>query len=820
MTSLLHDLRTGLRFLGRTPALTTIAVLTLMLGAGAISSVLIVINAVLLQPLPYEEPEELQLISGTMKRGETLEEWPLSYLDLSDLRERNRVFEQLVMVTDSRSLNLWVEGGETRIVGVEMVSAEYFELLGAQPLHGRFFLPEEDDAPGASPVVVLSHELWQRRYGGDPAALGGTLYLDDLGFTILGVLPAEFRGVDDETEAWIPISMATMLGSHYLETRELRWLSAIGRLRDGVGREEAQQELDRITRQLEEEHPEVNYHLGARATPLREAWFGELRTPLFMLLGAAAFVLLIVLTNLANLQLVRAMERQKEVTLRLALGARRIDVIRQLLTESVLLALFGAAAGLLFAHLFTGAFIASSGLTLRSFVAIRIDPSLVAVVLVVLAFCGLVFGLWPALLVSDVSLAQALKEGGRQASSSRRRNYFQNALCVAEMALAVSLLVGAGLMIKGFERHTRQDLGFQSEHLLSMTINLTRDRYATDEPVRSLVRRAVEELGALPGVRSVALAGPGMPAGDWIGGYVSLADRAVFDNPDGTILVSRHHVSPGYFSTLGIPLLGGRDVSFQDDTDSENAAVVSQTLAERLWPGKDGIGERLKLGSLDSPYPWVTVVGVAGDVRHEGLGSIERPGPDVYFALQQLVPRTPRLLHVLVRTETPPARLVAALRQRFASLAPGLGTYDVATMEERLARQSSGGRFMVLLVNGFALTALALATVGIYGILSYSVTQRVREIGIRMALGAKAGDVSWQLLYHVGRLAALGTGLGLLLAWVLTRLLTSRLYGVSPLDPFVLVAAPLLLLAVAFVASYFPARRASRLTPMAVLREE
>lgn len=815
MRNVIRDIQFAVRLMGKSPGLTLVAILTLALGIGTTASVFSLVNAVLLRPLPYRAPEELVLIQGAKTGDNTVETWPISYIDLMDWRQRLGSFESLAAVTDRRSFKLRRPEGAELIFG-EMVSANYFDVLGLQPTLGRGFQAEEEKHPGGDRVAVLSHDLWQRLFGGQEA-LGRSVELNEIPYTVIGVMPRGFRGLTDEAEVWLPISMASTLGPAYLNDRSFRWLQAVGRLRPSGAAGQAEKDLAEVALQLKREHPDTNKGIGATLKPLREALFGDLRPILWTLLGGSAFVLLIGCTNIANLLLARAVHRQREICLRSALGASRTRILRQLLTESMLLGLAGCILGLAVAWLSVGFLVRLSGLHLMSFVDVRFDPLVVGTIVVVSLLAGVLFGLAPAFLASRTDANGLLKEGGTGTTKGVGSHRIQNTLVVAEVALALILLVGAGLMIKAFRQVSGVDLGFRADRLLTLRVNTQGQQLASDDSFRQMVRDLTARIAVLPGVESVAVGGPDMPTDDWYGAYYTLEGQEAAEG-QGMVFALRHHVTPGYFSTLGVPLLRGRVFTPQDVDPANGVVVVSQSMAERFWTGQDPLGKRLKIGPPGFEAPWLTVVGVVRDVRHNGLSDVERPAPDVYLPVLQFVPRTPPVLNLLVRTGVAPGSLANTLQREVKSFAPDLPLYDIQPMEARLSRQMAGRQFLVLLMTLFSLSALSLAAIGIYGVISYVVSQRTREFGIRMALGAQVSDVVRNVLGRALFLSVIGISLGLLGALALTRLIEARLYGANALDGVILGGASLLLLAVALAANYLPVRKATKVSPVSALR--
>lgn len=819
MSTLVGDIRFSVRTLRKSPGFTLVCVLTMALGIGALSSIFSMVNAVLLRSLPFEEPGRLVLVDGVRDK-EGGERTLISYPDFVDLRRRQRTLEDLAARTEGYSLTLRGEQGPEIVTG-EIVSSSYFSILGIEPSRGRAFLPEEDQVPPVRRVALISDHFWHSHFAADAAAVGKLVSFDDQSYTVVGVLPAGFRGLSDAADVWLPLSAASSLGPNYTEKRGFRWLFAVGRLKPGVALEQASEDLETVSRQLEAEHPLSNEGIRAAVVPLREAWFGELRRKLLILLAGGLFLLLIVCTNLANLLLARFVARRRDLSLRMALGARRTGLVRQVLAESVLLALLGCGAGLLVARWSTGLLIKASGIPLKSFVSVEIDLVVVGVILAISLLAGLLFGLVPALVLSSkLRLYEVFNDTGRRGMHGESHQRFQNALIIGEVAMALVLLVCAGLMTKGFGRLSETDLGFNHEHLLTMRMSIKGERFKEDSAVWNLATESLDRMRAVPGVRAVALEGPELPtAADWSGGAFTLEDQPEGEPP---VVAGYHFVSPGYFSVLDVPVVKGRELTSVDVAGAQPSAVVSQSLAEQHWPGQNPVGKRLKLGRRDpsNTRPWLTVVGVVRNMKHAGLTQDDRPLHDVYVPLLQQVPRSPATLGLLVRTSGPPSSVAQEVRRQLRDLAPDVPVYDVAVFEELLAQQTAGSRSFVLLMSLFAFFALSLAAVGVYGVVSYSVSNRTQEIGLRMALGAQLRDVLRLVVGQGGRLALMGVALGLLLALLVTPVLASWLYGVSPLDKMILGGMSILLLGVAMAASYIPARRAAKVAPFQALRLE
>lgn len=818
MSDLLRSLRQGLRGLSRTPGFTLISVLTLGIGIGATSSIYSVVNAVLVRPLPFADPERLVLLQGTKKEEGKVDDWPLSFLDISDLRARSRSLTGLAAFTDPRSFNLMEEGEPERLIG-EMVSSNYFDLLGVSPIQGRAFTAEEERVGSGRRVAIVSHGLWRSRLGGDPAVLDRLLLLDDESYTIVGVMPPGFRGVNGEAELWLPVSLAgEVLGTHYIQNRDFRWLSALGRLNAGVTVEQARSDLETLAANLEREFPDTNESIGVQLSRLSEALFGNLRRALLVLLGGSLFVLLIACANVVNLFLARSVMRRHEIALRSALGAGRLGAVQQLLIEGLCVALAGCVLGLLLAHWSTRLLVTAAAAEFKSFLHIGLDAWVVGITLVIALACGLCIGVIPAWMISRSDLSEDLR--GTRGSGETGRRRFQAVLIVAEVALTLMLSIGTGLMVKDFRRLLETEVGFRKEGLLTLRMELKGKRFADAASRRSFVRQLAERLSSVPEAK-IALAGPGIPTDDWYGVNYTIEDR---HDPvdDGTVMMLRHHVTPGYFSVLGVPIIEGREFTAADDEAGMPVAVVSVEAAKHYWPGQSPIGRRLKRGARDAENPWLTIVGVAGSIKQQGLSRDERPGLDVYFSAFQFPPGSPPVLNVLVRAERGHASgLIPAIRQQVEEVASGIPLYDIVPMEERFEKQTGQRRFLVFLISLFGLVALGLSTVGIYGVISYVVHSSAKEIGIRMALGAEARDILRLVLGRGSALVLTGIALGLLAMVLLKGLLrTILLSSVSGSDPMVLVGACTLLFLVALCANWIPARRAMRVNPINTLRSD
>jgi putative ABC transport system permease protein len=815
METLLRDLRLGLRQLARHRSFSIAALLALTLGIGATSATFSVADAVLLHELPYKNPASLVILSGTFKeKGKTVD-WSISQMDFDDLRKDSRSFADMSVFGDL-AFNLEHDKEAERLQG-ELVSAGYFGLLGLSPAQGRFFTAEEDAAPFEHYVVVLGHQLWKRRFGGDPGVVGTLLSLNGERYRVVGIAPEGFRGLTDKADLWVPSKLPPK--PFYLTNRRLRWLTVVARTRPGTTIEQSQQEVNRLTANLAAEYPDMNQGIGLRVTGLRDYWFGTLRRGMILLTVGACLLLLIACINVANLLLTRAMAEQRAHAIRMALGADRRRLLRQLLTQSVLLSLIGAVLGLVLARLGTPVLMAASGVQFQSFVQVSTGPGVIAAILAVALLCGIVFGLVPVWITFQANLSDSLTRPGYQPRRGIGRQLFQNAVVVAQVALALMLSASAGLLARDFQKTIGRDLGFRPGNVLTFRIDPRGPAYAKDEPVRQLVRTYLDRLATVSGVAQVEMSDPTLPTDPWTGAYFTFEDHAS-DSPDGTYPLVVHSVSPGYFNLLGIPLLKGQLFTAQDTASF--GLIASRSLAATHWPGKDALGRRLKNGVRNQPdKPWFPLQAVVADVHNEGFQTVENPAPDLYLPILQY-PWRPLNLGFLVRPKpgVAAANLLPALRREVKSIAPDLAMYDAATLEERLARQTDKARFQILLITLFTVLALVMAAVGIYGVVAFSVAQRRREIAIRMSQGADRGRILRMVVGRGMMLAGLGLGLGLLALLVLSGQLARLLAETSATDPAILGGTILVLFLVTLAANYFPARRAANLDPVVGLRPD
>jgi putative ABC transport system permease protein len=811
--TILQDARYALRLIIKNPGVSVIAVLALALGIGATSAIFSVVNAVLLRPLPYKSPDQLMAVwEQSLQRD--VPELPISYANYRDWVEQNQVFDQLAIFSFT-GFNLAGAGEPERVIGVR-ASANLFPLLQEQPIIGRAFT-EDEDRTGGAPVVVLSHALWQRRFSSDPQIVGKTVTLNNQGYTVVGVMRAGFefpaglsfrnRVISDRIEFWTPI--APIAGS---QNRGAHSHLAIGRLKTGVSLEQARTEMSAIQARLEQQYPEANSGISIRLLPLHEQITGNTRPALLILLGAVGLVLLIACANVANLLLARATARQKEIAIRTAMGASRWRIVRQLLTESVILSITGGAMGLLLALWGTSLLFSISPNTIPRSTEVGIDSIVLLFTLAVSILTGLLFGLAPALQTSRLDLNETLKEGARGTSGGVGRNRVRSALVAAEVALSLVLLVGAGLLIKSFIRLQQSGLGFSTENLLTMRVSLPPVKYADEQKQAAFFKESLERFQNLPGVQT-ASAITTLPLTANYSATDFLIEGQPVPPPGEEIISAIAIIGPNYFRAMEVPLIAGRDFTEYDNREAPGVAIVSEGFAESFLGGEDPVGKRIAFGG-DNPE-WLSVVGVVRDVKHFGLDVAARPVVYTPF-MQQSNPQ----MSLVLRTATDPASFAALVRREIQAVDKDQPISDVRTMEQLLSDSVSGRRFSTLLLGLFASVALTLAAVGIYGVMSYSVTQRKHEIGIRMALGASSQDVLRLIVGQGMTVALAGVAVGLAASFALTRLMESLLFGVSATDPVTFIVIPLILAGVALGACFVPARKAARVDPMIALRYE
>ena len=800
LETLRQDLRYGLRQLLRNPGFTLLAVLTLALGIGANSAIFSVVDSVLLRRLPFRDAGRLVMVWLRHRPdGATdVTSYP-NYLDW----KRQSAFSGMAAFAP-RGVNVTGDGGDPERAPAALVSADFFPVLEVAPALGRAFEAREEQ-PGADAVVLLSHGLWQRRFGADPRALGRTLRVNGRTLTIVGVLPAGFD-FPSGAQLWLPLAPTP----EQREGRGIFYLHTVARLRPGQNLAAAEAAMATVGERLRRQYPGALQHYGVAVQPLREFLVGDVRPALLILFGAVTFVLCIACANVANLLLARAAGREREIVVRTAVGASRGRVLRQLLTESVTLGLLGGLIGLLLAFWGVALLRAAGPAALGAAAEISVHARALSFTLVISVATGLLFGLAPALQTSRPQLTEALKEHGPSAGGRRRRRLLQG-LIVAEVALALTLLIAAGLLLQSFQRLARQAPGEDPERALTLNIPMTRSEYPP-ERIAVFYDQLLERVRALPGVRSAGATSTLFLPDVADSQQISVDGRADL-TADQQVEVTTDAVTPDLFRTLGMPVLRGRPLTAQDGQGGAPVAVINRAMARLFWPGQEAVGKRFKLDRADSDAPWVTVVGVVSDAWRSSPD--RREPPSCYLPLQHL-PRANMTL--VVRTAGDPRPLTPAIVSAIHALNPNQPVARVATVDALLGEHLSVRRFNALLVSVFALLALGLAAVGIYGVISCMVSQGLHEIGIRMALGAQSGDVLRMVLTKSLTLVLLGVALGLGGALLAGRALASAVFGVRAIDPLTFCALSLFLLLVAAAASYFPARRAARTDLVTVLR--
>jgi putative ABC transport system permease protein len=805
MTSLLQDLRYGARVLAKSPGFTLVAVFVTALGIGANTAIFSVVHAVLLRPLPYAESERLVRVYGVSQKR-NLTSMSTSFPNFNDLRGQSGAFESLAAFTDTTRA-LTGDGAPEQVVGVQ-TSGDLFDVLGARAALGRT-LARTDEQPGGARVAVISHGMWQRRYGGDPSILGRSITLDGRPREVVGVLPEDFRFlfVNEPAEFYVPLNPE---GEMEVQ-RGAGWLTVVGRLKEGVGVEQAQAEAETVAARLAEAYPEDNTGRSFRLAGAHEELVGSLRPTLLVLLGAVGFVLLIACANVANLLLARASRRGRELAIRVALGAGRGRVFRQLLTESLLLSTLGGAAGLLLAMWGVALISALVPADVPRFGEAGLDPSVLAFTLAASVLTGVAFGLAPALQASRVDLNDALKDGGRGATAGGKGRV-RAALVIAEVAVSLVLLVGAGLLVKSFIRLRATDPGLDPRGVLTASISLPAARYSEDAQTIDFYERTLEQAAALPGVEAVGAIMP-LPLGENAMSTSFAVEGRPDPGPGARPSSAARIITPGYLRAMGVPLVRGRDFTAADDADAPKVMLVNEALARQHFPGEDPVGKRLRVGLNDISGE---IVGVVGAVRHQKLSTAA--GPEYYVPFRQ-VPISDLSLVLRARSGDP-SPLASSLRALVQGIDRELPVYQVRPMETLVAESVARQRFSMTLLAAFAGLALVLAAVGVFSVMSFLVAQRTHEIGVRMALGAQARDILRMVVGGGMTLAVAGIAVGLLAAFAVTRLMSSLVYEVSTSDPAVFAVVAAVLAAVALAACLVPALRAARVDPMEALRYE
>ena len=798
METLLKDIRYGIRGLLKRPAFTAIAVLTLALGIGANTAIFSVINAVLLRPLAYDQPQQLVTFRSNQ-----------SALDLNDVQAASRTFSKIG--GEVLSPLDYTAGAEPVQFQIGQVTGGYFETLGVKAERGRFITPQ-DDKSGAPFVVVLSNALWQHQFGGDQQIVGKMIPLSGNVYSIIGVMPAGFNSPRDNAEAWTPVHVSNPIAANF---RGVHFLRTYGRLAPGATIEQARSEMRLIDQQLSTQYPAENKNRTTALIPLQDRVVGESRSALLVLFAAVSLVLLIACANFANLLLARAAERGREIVIRTALGAGRWRLIRQLLTESVLISLAGGVVGVLIAWWGTSLLVALKPANLPRLQEIGVDARVLAFTFGLSLLTGVIFGLLPAWTASRAGVNESLKEGGRSATAGGSQQRVRSTFVVVELAVALVLLVGAGLLVKTFWKLRNVEPGFNPDHLLTMRVELPEARYKEIDKQTRFRAQALDAVNSLPGAQAAMISELPL-SGDFLNHDFLIDGRPPIAPGDEPNLESRS-IMGDYFHTMQIPLRKGRDFGPQDLIDKAPlVGIANDTMVRQYFPNEDPLGKRVRWARSPN-VEWITIVGVVGDVKHFGLDLPEQPA--LYSPYTQINPWK-RWMTFAVRTQSDPAAMGQAVKQQIWKVDSQLPITKVKTMNEVSAASFAGRRFNMLLLTLFSGLALILAAVGVYGVMSYAVTQRTQEIGIRMALGAQMGDVMKLVMKSGFVLALIGVAIGLAGAFALTRLMTSLLFAVEPTDKVTFAVVSLCLMLTALIACYLPARRATKVDPLVALRYE
>lgn len=812
METFFRDLRYSVRMLGKSKAFAAVAVISIALGIGANTTVFSVINAVLLKSLPYKDPNSLVLVWGDTRTEASLRKHnQVSATDVADIRSQASVFEDVTTYTGWYPI--MTGDSEAERVPAIQVGDGFFKIMKGQPLLGRVFTPEEQQ-DGKDFVIILGYGLWQRRFGGDPNIVGKNVLLNARPYNVVGVMDADFRPLPPSLVAPEGQFYRPVAESYDESARSERHLRAIARLKPGVTVEQARAEVSVIAQRLEEQHPETNKNTGAHVVSITEEIVGDIRPTLLLVFGAVIFVLLVACANVANLLLARSTVRHKEITIRTAIGAARSQLVRQLLTESFVLAFLGGGLGLLLAFWGTELVVKAGSQINPMFEGIRVDLRVLGFTFGISIITGLIFGLAPALQISKPNLVESLKEGGRGSGPSSSRNRLRSVLVVSEIAMTLVLLVCAGLLIRTVARLSNVDTGFNAQNVLTMTLGLPAAKYPKPENYVAFNKQVTERIAALPGVKAVGTTSV-MPLSDNFDGRGLVVEDQ--PKPRGEeITVDLYVTTPGYLRAMEISTLKGRAIGEEDTADSSKVALINKTMAGQLWPNQDPLGKRIKFpGSERNPQPWRTVVGVVSDVAQYALD--KKPPMQIYLPHAQF---PTSFNSIVVKTEGDPTAMTNRVRREILAVDKDQAVFNVTTLDQLRGESILIRRFFMLLLLVFAGLALTLAAVGIYGVMSYVASQRTHEIGIRMALGAQASDVLKLLIGSGMVLTLIGVVAGLAGAFVLTRVMAGLLFGVSATDAVTFVTVSTGLIAVALLACYIPARRATKVDPLEALRYE
>ena len=818
METLRRDARTAVRLIAKRPGFSSIVLGTLALGIGATAAIFGVVNAVIFQGLPFHAPDQLVQVFGAEQR-ETLEFRPISYPDFLDWHDENEVFASFTAV-DQASVNL-TGSDRAELLEARFVGLSYFGVLQLRPALGRAFA--DDENRDADPVAVISDALWRRRFAADPGVIGAVIELNGVATSVVGVMEPGFSGIGGDIDVWLPLMNAVAVRSdrakERFESRGEQFLTGLARLDPATSIHEAQANLEVISARLREEYPATNAERGAFVVSLEEQLLGEAKGAAAFLLGAVGLVLLIACANVANLRIARDTARRQEIALRQALGASRLRIVQHLVTESVIMALVGGALGVLVALWLTELISAMNPIALPSYVHIVVDGNVLGFTFLLSVVAGLVFGVVSALTVTDQRVAATLRGATRTTDGSTGPNALwsvRNAIVVAQLGLALVVLISAGLMIRSFVRKMAVDPGVDGENLLTLSVQLPATQYAAGD-VRRFCEAVTERVGSLPAVDKVALTTNLPLSGRTSAATVTVADDAM-TVPGEALRIYQHGVTPDFFEAMGIPLIAGRGFTGSDAADAERVVVVSETMANRVWGGEEVLGRRISVGGRDGP--WYAVVGVVANVRHRRLvdnAAGNANDPDVYFALYQ---RPQLRLDIAVRSAAAPGVVAESIRREFRAIDPNVPLFNVVPFEELIHDQVALTRFASMQLGSYGIIALILAAVGLYGVISYSVTRRTNEIGIRMALGADPATVLKLVLRQGIRMIAGGVAIGLLGAFAGARIMASQLYGVTATDVPTYVAVTAILSSVGLLACLVPARRAIKLDPVKALKVE